>query len=992
MLLSALCSERGRGRGRERRTPTQRVRVPASMDEHNIGNERDAGMSHRRRASPSGHDCHACLTLFVTHPVIPRVSTGLGTPTSCGAAAWSARSGRTSVGQRSTTGLASSATSTPPSVRTPTFSLRTCSFGVHRQQDASHPSSGNALGQRRRLKPHDRPALDSYGHSVANPIVAVQTNDSAQASSTESRTLATSVDSTENGATSKSIAAQVDAPVDGKSIPNKVDGFDSKDSSANNSDSGSGNEAGDSGFRVGMPHTKETRQKISMANKGRVPWNKGKKHSEETRRKIAMSTRRAMKNGRTRQLMKEASVGRRHTKATRMKIASSCARTYARKVANIGPVEPELPLSELVERINIRSNARSNRRKHVVPFDYSSNAVSDLSQVIHERMISYTSGEKASDADGQGMPAEFVRPKRVMPESTKAKLSKRIKELWSDKEYREKVAEGVAKRQLSNSGTRNSLSEEHKERIRQTLLKRYAKRRAESGESGDSRSSSRAARSRKKAQVEKAVILTEQQRKDMAVQAERQRRRKEEQAKKRMLEAQRIAEIEKERSRWLLESLAAAGQLPSLSGDGAVVGPSGALPRRTNGEESYDDGALGAEYSEDNLEEVLFRDPFSVDDEFEPQAVTPVEPSDETDRPVLAFSSNSRPFAELVNVSELDGSQTAGQANGGAGDANVASDWLPLDYDIYNPPQLPEIDDDALLDMVQHNGGSDTAQDGETLGIQPTSTAMSGEMAAQKGPDLSAHAYHGAEGTIVGPGDASQAELGANETGDPENHSARDTAHGFVEGVGAVEQSNGLFPKAASLDGRRSVGAENDASELAIESIVSSSYDTFISRPAKGTIGDDVADEPSQLGDIENNDEYFDDNLEFADDDDEDALVASTLGTESTPDGAVRRIRSYGAVDSPGPLLSDARDDADADTDADALTRVAVSDFPISPADMNVASLDADALAEELDSVRLDPAADDTPRELTLGKRRSGVTGSSDDTKRATTYMNGEAM
>ena len=36
------------------------------------------------------------------------------------------------------------------------------------------------------------------------------------------------------------------------------------------------------------------RQKIGDANRGRVPWNKGKTHSEETRRRIAESTRRAM--------------------------------------------------------------------------------------------------------------------------------------------------------------------------------------------------------------------------------------------------------------------------------------------------------------------------------------------------------------------------------------------------------------------------------------------------------------------------------------------------------------------------------------------------------------------------------------------------------------------------------------------------------------------------------------------------------------------------
>ena len=45
--------------------------------------------------------------------------------------------------------------------------------------------------------------------------------------------------------------------------------------------------------RGGHPHTVESRLKISMANKGKTPWNVGKKHSEETKRKIAEKTKAA---------------------------------------------------------------------------------------------------------------------------------------------------------------------------------------------------------------------------------------------------------------------------------------------------------------------------------------------------------------------------------------------------------------------------------------------------------------------------------------------------------------------------------------------------------------------------------------------------------------------------------------------------------------------------------------------------------------------------
>jgi hypothetical protein len=40
----------------------------------------------------------------------------------------------------------------------------------------------------------------------------------------------------------------------------------------------------------------ERRRKIGLANKGKVPWNKGRKHSEDTRRRIKQRTIEALTN------------------------------------------------------------------------------------------------------------------------------------------------------------------------------------------------------------------------------------------------------------------------------------------------------------------------------------------------------------------------------------------------------------------------------------------------------------------------------------------------------------------------------------------------------------------------------------------------------------------------------------------------------------------------------------------------------------------------
>jgi hypothetical protein len=50
----------------------------------------------------------------------------------------------------------------------------------------------------------------------------------------------------------------------------------------------------------GRPHTAESRAKISAANKGKLPWNKGRGHSEETKARIREATTVAMRKRRER--------------------------------------------------------------------------------------------------------------------------------------------------------------------------------------------------------------------------------------------------------------------------------------------------------------------------------------------------------------------------------------------------------------------------------------------------------------------------------------------------------------------------------------------------------------------------------------------------------------------------------------------------------------------------------------------------------------------
>lgn len=224
-------------------------------------------------------------------------------------------------------------------------------------------------------------------------------------------------------------------------------------------------------FRVGMPHTPATRAKISAGNKGKVPWNKGRKHSAETKRKIAEGTKRAMNSPETRARMRAVALGRRHSHETRERIAAACGRVKAVR---------ESRRRTGVKRI-IVGNQRERRR---VEFEWARQR-----EALLERI-----GRRAVGVDFKAVTrnaAAGQKLRRPMTVETKEKLSRRIKEMWADPEYRDRVKSGVQNSARMKGSVRSPLTDEHRERIRQSLLRRNAKRRGnDSGKADGSRSGS----------------------------------------------------------------------------------------------------------------------------------------------------------------------------------------------------------------------------------------------------------------------------------------------------------------------------------------------------------------------------------------------------------------------------------------------------------------------------------------------------------------------
>mmetsp|Transcript_33141 Transcript_33141/g.53741 ORF Transcript_33141/g.53741 Transcript_33141/m.53741 type:complete len:654 (+) Transcript_33141:80-2041(+) len=249
----------------------------------------------------------------------------------------------------------------------------------------------------------------------------------------------------------------------------------------------------------GYAHTEESRRKISVANKGRVPWNKGKHHSEETKKKIASSTRAAMLMPEIKQKLREHQLGRKHTPETRAKIKASLRspdvqeRLRVARERRYGSIERRRKRSQeerdiskehISEQSGMQSAAFRQKEDHVE----NGRSEGSTTVCIGDDGVIVVMLEKISDgkqfsfqSDGtvktESKPSRRSQP---MSEETRAKLSVALKARWQDSEYRARHREGMVRSAQALAGRK--LSEEHRERIRQTLLAKYAAGREARGE------------------------------------------------------------------------------------------------------------------------------------------------------------------------------------------------------------------------------------------------------------------------------------------------------------------------------------------------------------------------------------------------------------------------------------------------------------------------------------------------------------------------------
>lgn len=119
-----------------------------------------------------------------------------------------------------------------------------------------------------------------------------------------------------------------------------------------------------------------------------------------------------------RQKLQARARGRKHSEATKLKI-----RQTSRLVRGAGC---------LIKR---------RQKKRPVPFVFHPDAVQQINQNVTMQIEASFAREDAASSSKY-----LAQGKRIMSEQTKAKLSRRIKEMWDDPDYRTRVAMGVKER------------------------------------------------------------------------------------------------------------------------------------------------------------------------------------------------------------------------------------------------------------------------------------------------------------------------------------------------------------------------------------------------------------------------------------------------------------------------------------------------------------------------------------------------------------------
>ncbi|CAI0418830.1 unnamed protein product [Linum tenue] len=179
------------------------------------------------------------------------------------------------------------------------------------------------------------------------------------------------------------------------------------------------------------------RMRISKANKGNVPWNKGRKHSPETLQRIRERTKLAMQNPKIK--MKLASLGHAQSKETRVKIGQGVRMGWEKR-------RDKLMVQETCYFEWQNLIAAASRMGCVDEEELQWDSYSILSKQLEVEWVESVEKRRATPrTKGNKRAPKSLEQRRKIAEAIAAK--------WADPSYRDRVRSGLAKYHGIPAGT-----------------------------------------------------------------------------------------------------------------------------------------------------------------------------------------------------------------------------------------------------------------------------------------------------------------------------------------------------------------------------------------------------------------------------------------------------------------------------------------------------------------------------------------------------------
>ena len=220
----------------------------------------------------------------------------------------------------------------------------------------------------------------------------------------------------------------------------------------------------------GYTHTTASKAKISAANKGKTPWNKGKSRSEETRARIAEGVRRKNRERFLAKLAAEGLTEEEYTARQKEKRRKADAERRARRTA-AGGYKPTEETKQKISRVLKEKYARGEIvRKPRDPstvrkgFRHTEETKAKIAETLRRKWAEdteyreYMTDRTIANGDIRNSP------------SVRSRISETLKKRWEEPEFRAKMLEKFRNRKSNQS---SSKAMEHRQKISEAMKKKW---------------------------------------------------------------------------------------------------------------------------------------------------------------------------------------------------------------------------------------------------------------------------------------------------------------------------------------------------------------------------------------------------------------------------------------------------------------------------------------------------------------------------------------